>query len=197
MEKGLILAGSAAGFAAMFSAPLAGIIFAVEEMGRALEKQISSLVLTVIIFSGVTVYALLNSYIYFEDESLIMPLGQSWLAVPLCGIVGGFLGGLFSKTIILGSQFLTRTGLPIVIIAIVCGGVIAALVIFPMKLPRAPVFNKPRPYYTALNLWILLIRSLKCSLLAQLSLAAYPAVFLFRHLQRAPDLALIWRTGFQ
>jgi H+/Cl- antiporter ClcA len=130
MEKGLILAGSAAGFAAMFSAPLAGIIFAVEEMGRALEKQISSLVLTAIIFSGVTAYALLNSYIYFEDESLIMPWGQSWLAVPLCGIVGGFLGGLFSKIIILGSQFLTRTGLPIVIIAIVCGGVIAALSYF-------------------------------------------------------------------
>ena len=32
MAKGLIMAGSAAGFAAMFSAPLTGIIFAIEEI---------------------------------------------------------------------------------------------------------------------------------------------------------------------
>ncbi|MGZ8137478.1 MAG: chloride channel protein [Methylococcaceae bacterium] len=127
MEKGLILAGSAAGFAAMFSTPLAGIIFAIEEMGRTLEERISSLVLTAIIFSGVTAYALLNSYIYFEDKSLIMPWGKSWFAVPLCGIVGGFLGGSFSKIIILGSQLLKRTGIPIVVIAIFCGGVIATV----------------------------------------------------------------------
>ncbi|MDP1665764.1 MAG: chloride channel protein [Methylobacter sp.] len=127
LEKGLILAGSAAGFAAMFSTPLAGIIFAIEEMGRTLEERISSLVLTAIIFSGITAYAILNSYIYFEDASLVMPLGQSWLAVPLCGIVGGFLGGLFSKSTILGSRLLKQTGISIVVIAIVCGGVVATV----------------------------------------------------------------------
>lgn len=127
LERGLILAGSAAGFAAMFSTPLAGIIFAIEEMGRTLEERISSLVLTAIIFSGVTAYALLNSYIYFEDESLIMPMGQSWFAVPLCGIIGGLLGGLFSKMTILGSRLLKRTGISIVVIAIACGGIIATV----------------------------------------------------------------------
>ncbi|MGR9013869.1 MAG: chloride channel protein [Gammaproteobacteria bacterium] len=125
VQNGLILAGSAAGFAAMFSTPLAGIIFAIEEMGRTLEERISSLVLTAIIFSGITAYALLNSYIYFEDESLIMPMGKSWLAVPLCGIVGGFLGGIFSKIIVLGSALLKRTGISIVVIAIASGGVVA------------------------------------------------------------------------
>lgn len=125
VQNGLILAGSAAGFAAMFSTPLAGIIFAIEEMGRTLEERISSLVLTAIIFSGITAYALLNSYIYFEDESLIMPMGKNWLAVPLCGIVGGFLGGIFSKMIVLGSALLKRTGISIVVIAIACGGVVA------------------------------------------------------------------------
>ncbi len=127
LEKGLILAGSAAGFAAMFSTPLAGIIFAIEEMGRTLEERISSLVLTAIIFSGITAYAILNSYIYFEDASLVMPLGQSWLAVPLCGISGGFLGGIFSKSTILGSRLLKQTGISIVVIAIVCGGVVATM----------------------------------------------------------------------
>jgi len=127
MERGLIVAGSAAGFAAMFSAPLAGILFAVEEMGRTLEERISSLVLTAIVFSGVTAYALLNSYIYFEDELLRMPWGQHWLAIPLCGITGGLLGGLFSKITIAVSRFLNRSRLSIVVIAIACGGVIATV----------------------------------------------------------------------
>jgi fucose permease len=54
-----------------------------------------------------------------------MPMGQSWFAVPLCGIAGDFMGGLFSKITILGSRFLERTGIAIVVIAIVCGGIIA------------------------------------------------------------------------
>lgn len=125
MEKGLILAGSAAGFAAMFNAPLAGIIFAIEEMGRTLEEKIGSLVLTAIILSGVTAYALLNNRIYFADESLLMPLGENWLAVPLCGLIGGILGGLFSKVTIIGSQFFNPRKIPIVAIAVFCGGIIA------------------------------------------------------------------------
>lgn len=127
MERGLILAGSAAGFAAMFSAPLAGIIFAIEEMGRALEEKISSLVLTAIVFSGVTAYAILNNYIFFSDKSFIMPWGQSWLAIPLCGIAGGFLGGLFSKIIIRGGRFFNRSKLSIPVIAFACGGAIAII----------------------------------------------------------------------
>jgi H+/Cl- antiporter ClcA len=89
MHKGLLLAGSAAGFAAMFSAPLAGIMFAIEEMGRTLEERVSSLVLTAIIFSGVTAYSILHHNVFFADNSLVFPGGESWLAVPLCGIVGG------------------------------------------------------------------------------------------------------------
>lgn len=125
LERGLILAGSAAGFAALFSTPLAGIIFAIEEMGRTLEERLSSLVLTAIIFSGVTAYALLNIPIFLADGALIMPFGLSWLAVPLCGVVGGFFGGLFSKVIIGGSRWLNKPGTPIVAVACLCGGVIS------------------------------------------------------------------------
>ncbi len=127
MERGLILAGSAAGFAAMFSAPLAGIIFAIEEMGRALEEKISSLVLTAIVFSGVTAYAILNKYIFFNDKSFIMPWGYSWLAIPLCGIVGGVLGGIFSKMMIMGSRYISKSGIPMPLIGFFSGLVIAIL----------------------------------------------------------------------
>lgn len=127
MERGLILAGSAAGFAAMFSAPLAGIMFAIEEMGRVLEERISILILSAIIFSGVTAYAILNSEIFFTDKSFVMPWSKSWIAVPLCGIAGGLLGGLFSQVLIKGGRWLRKSGLSIVAIAFACGIVIAIL----------------------------------------------------------------------
>lgn len=125
LERGLILAGSAAGFAAMFSAPLAGIVFAIEEMGRALEERISSLVLTAIIFAGVTAYAVLDVYIFFEDRSLVMPRDKSWLAIPVCGIAGGLLGGIFSALIIHTKRVLAHRQYPVWGIAFVAGIVIA------------------------------------------------------------------------
>ncbi|MFA5984304.1 MAG: chloride channel protein [Methylococcaceae bacterium] len=127
LERGLILAGSAAGFAALFSTPLAGIIFALEELGRTLEEHISSQVLTAIILSGITAYALLNRYIYLEDESLLLPWGRAWLAVPLCGICGGLLGGLFSKICILGNHAIKQVRLSPLVVALFCGGLIALI----------------------------------------------------------------------
>ena len=50
--RGLILAGSAAGIAAAFNTPLAGIVFAIEEMSRTYEARANGLVLTAVILSG-------------------------------------------------------------------------------------------------------------------------------------------------
>ncbi len=127
MSKGLLLAGSAAGFAAMFSAPLAGIMFAIEEMGRTLEERVSSLVLTAIIFSGVTAYSILHHNVFFTDNALAFPWGESWLAIPLCGVVGGLLGGIFSRIIVSGNHLLKKLQFSIVLVAFVCGGIIALL----------------------------------------------------------------------
>ncbi|NOQ16400.1 MAG: chloride channel protein [Methyloprofundus sp.] len=125
--KGLLLAGSAAGFAAMFSAPLAGIMFGIEEMGRTLDERISSLVLTAIILSGVTAYSILNHTFFFTDELLVLPWGTQWLAIPFCGIIGGFLGGVFSKIIVQGQHRIRKLNQPVVLIAFICGLFIAAL----------------------------------------------------------------------
>lgn len=125
MSKGLLLAGSAAGFAAMFSAPLAGILFAIEEMGRALEERISTLVLTAIIFSGVTAYSILHHTIFFTDNILDFPLDKEWLAIPFCGVIGGLLGAIFSRIIVSGYHILKKLQLPVVLIAFVSGCIIA------------------------------------------------------------------------
>ena len=49
MEKGLILAGSAAGVAAAFNTPLAGIVFAIEEMSRSFERHNRTTILMTVI----------------------------------------------------------------------------------------------------------------------------------------------------
>jgi len=108
LERGLILAGSAAGFAALFSAPLAGIIFAIEELGRSFEEKIGSLVLTAIILAGMTAFILLNHYVFLEAGEVPLPRGGSWLAIPVCGIIGGLAGGLFSALMIQSGRWMSQ-----------------------------------------------------------------------------------------
>lgn len=128
LEKGLILAGSSAGFAAIFSTPLAGIVFAIEEMGRSLEEKTSGLILTAVIFAGATSLILMGQYVYLTDRSLSFPWGKAWLIIPICGIVTGFMGGLFSLILLKGGAFLRSFSfLSPLKIAFACGLVLAVL----------------------------------------------------------------------
>ena len=98
-QPGLILAGASAGVAAAFNTPLAGIVFGIEEMSRAFEEKTSALLIVAIVAAGLTSLALLGDYTYFGTTSV--KLGATgWVAVPICGVVGGLLGGLFSRILI-------------------------------------------------------------------------------------------------
>lgn len=128
LERGLILAGSAAGFAAIFCAPLAGIVFAIEEMGRSLEEKASGLILTAIIFAGATSLIFIGQYVYFNNPTLSFPLSAAWLIIPVCGIFTGLMGGLFSLALLKGGSVLKSTpALSPLKIAFVCGVIIAVL----------------------------------------------------------------------
>lgn len=100
-QPGLILAGSAAGVAAAFNTPLAGIVFGIEEMSRSFEVRASGLVIGTIVAAGLTSLAFMGNYTYFGTSAAVMPFGYDWLAVVACGVVGGLLGGLFSRLLIL------------------------------------------------------------------------------------------------
>lgn len=100
-QRGLMLAGSAAGIAAAFNTPLAGIVFGIEEMSRSFEIKTSGLVLGAVIAAGLTSLAIVGDYTYFGSTPALLPLGLGWLVVPVCGIAGGFSGGLFSRILIL------------------------------------------------------------------------------------------------
>ncbi|MCC8972733.1 chloride channel protein [Bradyrhizobium brasilense] len=99
-QPGLILAGAAAGVAAAFNTPLAGIVFGIEEMSRAFETRTSSLIIGAVIAAGLTSLALMGNYTYFGTSATALRNGTDWLAVPLCGIAGGLAGGLFSRILI-------------------------------------------------------------------------------------------------
>jgi H+/Cl- antiporter ClcA len=96
-----ILAGSAAGIAAAFNTPLAGVVFAIEEMAGAFETRMSGVVLTAVIIAGVVSLGVLGEYAYFGKIDSALPLSRSWLAILLCGIVCGVAGGLFARLILL------------------------------------------------------------------------------------------------
>lgn len=106
MERGLILAGGAAGIAAAFNTPLAGIVFAIEEMSKSFEQRSSGIVTTAVVFSGLVALMILGQYHYFGTSDASITGFSDWLAVPTCGIVGGALGGLFSLGLLQLSQFL-------------------------------------------------------------------------------------------
>ncbi len=103
-QPGLILAGAAAGVAAAFNTPLAGIVFGIEEMSRAFETRTSSLIIGAVIAAGLTSLALIGNYAYFGTSAMSLRNGIDWLAIPLCGVVGGLAGGLFSRILIAMAQ---------------------------------------------------------------------------------------------
>nr|WP_314092362.1 chloride channel protein [uncultured Shinella sp.] len=130
--RGLILAGSAAGIAAAFNTPLAGIVFAIEEMGRTYEARTNGLVLAAVIISGLAALGLSGSYHYFGSTSVAPVQMRDWALVLACGIGGGALGAAFSGMALHFGQRIRRWAQPepmkrMVLLALCCGLAIAAI----------------------------------------------------------------------
>jgi len=125
-QPGFLLAGSAAGVAAAFNTPLAGIVFGIEEMSRSFEMRTSGLIIGAVIAAGLTSLAIVGDYNYFGSSAATLPLGKAWLVVPVCAVVCGVAGGIFSRILILFAAGLPgRVGAAIkrrpVAFAAVCG----------------------------------------------------------------------------
>ncbi len=106
-EKYLISAGASAGLSAAFNAPLAGTMFTLEEM----HKNFSSLLFIPSVTAAVTA-DFLSKYVFGLKPifsftiTQVLPLKYYW-AIPLCGIMTGLTGLLFTKAI-LGGQNVYR-----------------------------------------------------------------------------------------
>ncbi|WP_086644591.1 chloride channel protein [Acetobacter sp. DsW_063] len=137
-RRALVMTGGAAGVAAAFNTPLAGIVFGIEELAHSFEHRTSGTLLTGVVLSGVTAIALVGNYSYFGHTDVIVPVGVSWLAVLACGLLGGIAGGSFSAILIRASSglpgafgrfvaqrpilFAALCGLALAIIGVASGG---------------------------------------------------------------------------
>jgi len=110
VQRGMILAGGGAGIAAAFNAPIAGMVFAFEEIGRSFEKSnASTIVRTVLIASAVVIVSLGWDYLFYGQithEFGFEPM--HWLAVIVIAIIGGLLGGLFARSVVWGTPLIVR-----------------------------------------------------------------------------------------
>jgi len=93
LERGLLLAGAAAGLSAAFNTPLAGIIFAIEELARDFESRTNGIMITAVVFSGLTSLAFAGNYLYFGQINVPENLGGAFvlpviLSAALCGLAG-------------------------------------------------------------------------------------------------------------
>lgn len=97
IERQLVLAGAAAGLSAAFNTPLAGIVFAIEELTRSFEARASGVLITAIIIAGVIALGLNGNYTYFGTIQIGAHFPDLFaLAVVVTGIVTGVAGGCFA-----------------------------------------------------------------------------------------------------
>ncbi len=104
-ERGLIMTGGGAGIAAAFNTPLAGIVFAIEEMARSYDRRHSSMMLIGVILAGMTaILVLQDNYNYYGTSPANIDFSWVWLGVLVTGLTGGVLGGGFSYILVNGSR---------------------------------------------------------------------------------------------
>lgn len=106
IRASVYIAGGAAGVAAAFNTPLAGVAFAIEELAAAYEQRMTLLVMAAVLIAGMVSLGLAGDYVYFGAMGQTLSVGQALVVAPVAGIVGGLLGGLFSRAMLAvgGSQ---------------------------------------------------------------------------------------------
>ena len=97
LRGAVVIAGGAAGVAAAFNTPLAGLMFAIEELAAAYEQRVTLLVLAAIVMAGMVAQSLQGDYVYFGVIGAHMPILSALIVVPVMGVAGGMSGGLFAR----------------------------------------------------------------------------------------------------
>jgi H+/Cl- antiporter ClcA len=94
---GLLVAGGAAGIAATFNAPLAGVMFAIEELARRLEQRSSGLLVAAIVLAGLVGVSFFGNLTYFGViHAPALPARSAGWAL-LVALAAGALGGVFAR----------------------------------------------------------------------------------------------------
>jgi H+/Cl- antiporter ClcA len=131
ITAGVLIAGGAAGVAAAFNTPLAGVAFAIEELASAYEQRVAVLVMAAVMIAGLVSLGVAGDYIYFGAMRQTLDMRGVLLVAPVAGIAGGLAGGLFSRALLGFSApswlWLKKFKQRPVIVAAACGLLVAIL----------------------------------------------------------------------
>jgi H+/Cl- antiporter ClcA len=132
VTSGVVIAGGAAGVAAAFNTPLAGIAFAIEELAVAYEQRVAVMVMGAVMISGLTAQGIAGDYVYFGVLDGTLPVTSVLIAAPLAGIAGGLMGGLFSRMLLAlrgpEGKWSGLLGKRPLLTALVCGIIVGVLI---------------------------------------------------------------------
>jgi H+/Cl- antiporter ClcA len=132
-EHGLLVAGGAAGIAAAFNAPLAGVMFAIEELSRNPEQRSSGLIISAIVLAGLIGVSVYGDHAYFgviQARRFGIELFLPGLVLAVAaGMAGGAFAGLILRTAGRGASGLPGRwrGAHPVVFAAACGFAVAVL----------------------------------------------------------------------
>lgn len=158
-RRTLILAGSAAGIAAAFNTPLAGIMFVIEELSKRHVFNTGTTTLRTVIFAGLVSLFLLGNYTYFGATSVALDWRTGAAAIVVCGVAGGIFGGLFSRLMIAATlrmprriagfaaarpfAFAALCGLGVAVLGILTGGLVFGVGYEPARMTLEDTTNLP------------------------------------------------------
>jgi chloride channel protein, CIC family len=100
ITPGVLIAGGAAGVAAAFNTPLAGVAFAIEELAAAYEQRVAILVMGAVMIAGLVSLGVAGDYVYFGAMRETLGFGPALYISPIVGAVGGLTGGAFSRIVL-------------------------------------------------------------------------------------------------
>lgn len=131
ISPGVLIAGGAAGVAAAFNTPLAGVAFAIEELAAAYEQRVAILVMGAVMIAGLVSLGIAGDYVYFGVMRQTLTLESVLVIAPVAGIAGGLSGGLFSRIALAAAAptrpWLQRLKRQPIRYALICGLVVAVL----------------------------------------------------------------------